>query len=144
MRDNILGKELKRLRKEKNFSQEEVAERLHVIRQTYSHYETGRVQPPVKKLYELAMLYETPITELLNYMDDTGMEEISEEIGVVLSEQEYELLRYSRRLDEKDRKDILRLTKKCGGGKTGIFEKIRSQAMKAGFGYCIVQPVTVR
>ena len=62
------------------------------------------------------MLYETPITELLNYMDDTGMEEISEEIGVVLSEQEYELLRYYRRLDEKDRKDILRLTKKCGGG----------------------------
>lgn len=120
MRGNILGKELKRLRKEKNFSQEEVAERLHVIRQTYSHYETGRVQPPVKKLYELAMLYETPITELLNYMDDTGMEEI----GVVLSEQEYELLRYYRRLDEKDRKDILRLTKKCGGGvKQGALKK---------------------
>ena len=116
MRGNILGKELKRLRKEKNFSQEEVAERLHVIRQTYSHYETGRVQPPVKKLYELAMLYETPITELLNYMDDTGMEEISEEIGVVLSELYYELLPYTRRLDDMHRPENRRLTTQCGGG----------------------------
>lgn len=112
----MLGKELKRLRKARNFSQEDVAERLHVIRQTYSHYETGRVQPPVRKLYDLSVIYGIPMSELLNYMDDSRMEEISEEISVVLSEQEYELLRYYRRLNEKNRKDILMLTKKYGGG----------------------------
>lgn len=67
--DNALGKELKRLRKERNFTQEEIAEHLHITRQTYSHYETGRIQPSVQNLFVLKTLYNVPLSDLLKYMD---------------------------------------------------------------------------
>lgn len=125
MEGNILGNELKRLRKEKKFSQKDVAERLHIIRQTYSHYETGRVQPPVRKLYDLAAIYEIPISVLLCYMDNAQIGEMN----VVLSQQENEMLRYYRRLNKRDREDMLQLIKnRAGGGKTKKRES--SEAMQ--------------
>lgn len=38
-----LEKYLKELRKSYNYSQEYVASQLNITRQTYSHYETGRI-----------------------------------------------------------------------------------------------------
>ena len=37
----MLGENLKKLRKEKGMSQQEVAQRLHVVRQTVSKWESG-------------------------------------------------------------------------------------------------------
>ena len=37
----MLGENLKKLRKEKGMSQQEVAQRLHVVRQTVSKWEQG-------------------------------------------------------------------------------------------------------
>ena len=37
----MLGENLKKLRKEKGMSQQEVAQRLHVVRQTISKWEQG-------------------------------------------------------------------------------------------------------
>ena len=47
MTGNSLGTYLKSLRKSNGYSQEFVASSLNIIRQTYSHYETGRIIPPV-------------------------------------------------------------------------------------------------
>lgn len=49
MTNTSLGSYLKLLRKKHNYSQEFFASKLNIIRQTYSHYETGRIQPPERK-----------------------------------------------------------------------------------------------
>lgn len=56
---------LKELRKSHHYKQDFVAAQLDIIRQTYSHYETGRITPPVKALCKLARLYEVPVESLL-------------------------------------------------------------------------------
>ena len=98
--DNGLGKELKRLRKENRFTQEEIAGRLHITRQTYSHYETGRIKPPIKNLLVLNTLYNVPLSDFLKYMD------INLEHGNLQSMQEEELISYYRKLTGKE-KDVI-------------------------------------
>jgi len=56
---------LKELRKSHHYKQDFVASQLDIIRQTYSHYETGRITPPVKALCKLAQLYEIPVENLI-------------------------------------------------------------------------------
>ncbi|MDE7278083.1 MAG: helix-turn-helix domain-containing protein, partial [Lachnospiraceae bacterium] len=60
-----LEKYLKELRKSYNYSQEYVASQLNITRQTYSHYETGRITPPVDSLYNLSRLYKVPLNSFL-------------------------------------------------------------------------------
>lgn len=64
--DRTLEQYLKELRKSCNYSQEFVASHLNITRQTYSHYETGRITPPVNSLYNLAKLYGVPVENFLN------------------------------------------------------------------------------
>lgn len=59
---------LKELRKSCNYSQEFVASHLNITRQTYSHYETGRVTPPVNSLYNLAKLYGVPVENFMELL----------------------------------------------------------------------------
>ncbi|EOS78609.1 MAG: helix-turn-helix transcriptional regulator [Lachnospiraceae bacterium] len=66
MANNTLEQYLKDLRKSCNYSQEFVASHLNITRQTYSHYETGRVIPPVNSLYNLAKLYGVPVENFLD------------------------------------------------------------------------------
>lgn len=76
MTGNSLGTYLKSLRKSNGYSQEFVASSLNIIRQTYSHYETGRIIPPVDSLYNLAMLYHISSDVLLGYaMEDLSTKE---------------------------------------------------------------------
>ena len=66
MANDTLEQYLKDLRKSCNYSQEFVASHLNITRQTYSHYETGRVTPPVNSLYNLARLYGVPVENFLD------------------------------------------------------------------------------
>lgn len=52
-------------RKEKNMTQEELAEKLNVARQTVSKWETGETVPDVDSLKKLAILLEFSIDEVL-------------------------------------------------------------------------------
>ena len=101
--DNELGKELKRLRKERNISQEEIAEYLHIARQTYSHYETGRIQPPFRSLFALKTFYNIPLSNLLKYMN------IDSESVDIQSVQEEELISYFRKLPEKEQNAVFQM-----------------------------------
>ncbi|MBR6390553.1 MAG: helix-turn-helix domain-containing protein [Lachnospiraceae bacterium] len=56
---------LKYLRESHGYSQEVVADELHIIRQTYSHYECGRIVPPVNTLFGLAAFYDIPAEILI-------------------------------------------------------------------------------
>lgn len=53
------------LRKEKNKTQEELAELLSVSRQTISNWETGNAIPTIDKVIELAKVYNISLDELV-------------------------------------------------------------------------------
>ena len=56
---------LRRLRKEKEYSQEYLAAKLDVTRQTISKWENGTAMPDLKKLVELAELFGVTMDALL-------------------------------------------------------------------------------
>lgn len=60
-----LGENLYNLRKKKNLSQEEVAEKLNVTRQTISKWETGESKPDFDKIIPICNLYDITSDELL-------------------------------------------------------------------------------
>ena len=69
--DNLIS-----LRKLHNLSQEELAEKINVSRQTLSKYETGESLPDIEKCKALAEVFDVSIDDLINYeaasADDLG------------------------------------------------------------------------
>ena len=61
----MFGENLKTLRKQKGFSQEELAARLHVVRQTISKWEKNLSVPDADTLIRLAEILEVPVSEML-------------------------------------------------------------------------------
>lgn len=55
------------LRKMKNYSQEELAERIGVSRQTLSKYETGESLPDIEKCKQLAEVFSVTVDDLISY-----------------------------------------------------------------------------
>ena len=62
----MLSENIKNLRKAKGYSQEVLAERLNVVRQTVSKWENGLSVPDAKMLNRLAELFEVPLDTLVN------------------------------------------------------------------------------
>ena len=61
----MFSENLKALRKQKGFSQEELATRLHVARQTISKWEKNLSVPDADTLIRLAEILEVSVSELL-------------------------------------------------------------------------------
>lgn len=68
----MFGENLITLRKMNHLSQEELAEKLGVSRQTISKYETGDALPDIEKSRILAELFQVSMDDLVNY--DRGTE----------------------------------------------------------------------
>lgn len=66
MRNDQLAKKLKELRTAHGYKQEDIASVLGIVRQTYSHYETGKRSPDSATLYKLAGFYNISIEDLLH------------------------------------------------------------------------------
>jgi putative transcriptional regulator len=62
---NMFSENLKTLRKEKGFSQEQLATRLNVVRQTISKWEKGGSVPDAEMLIQLAEVLEVEVSDLL-------------------------------------------------------------------------------
>lgn len=69
------------LRKQKGMTQEALAFKLGVSRQSVSKWETGECEPDIKKLKELANMFDVSLDYLLNdnYEDEVDEKEQSEE-----------------------------------------------------------------
>ena len=63
MRD--VRKNIKELRQGRGLTQDELAEKLFVSRQTVSNYELGRTRPDIDMLEKLAQVLETELNTLL-------------------------------------------------------------------------------
>ena len=61
----MFGENLKTLRKNKGITQEELAVRLNVVRQTISKWEKGQSVPDAEMLVKLAEFFEVPVSQLL-------------------------------------------------------------------------------
>ena len=61
-KDNLIS-----LRKMNHMSQEELADRLHVSRQTLSKYETGESLPDIEKCKAIADVFDVSMDDLVNY-----------------------------------------------------------------------------
>lgn len=60
------GDNLKTLRKNKNLSQEQLAEKVNVTRQSVSKWETGEAYPEMNNILELCKIFHCKINELVN------------------------------------------------------------------------------
>ncbi|MCG8573767.1 MAG: helix-turn-helix domain-containing protein [Flavobacteriales bacterium] len=61
----MIGENLKRLRKKKGFSQEELASRLDLTRSSYSGYENGVAEPNVETLIKLSEFFGITLDKML-------------------------------------------------------------------------------
>lgn len=114
MSKNPLGSYLKTLRKEQNYTQEYVASYLDIIRQSYSHYETGRTSPSIETLQKLANLYHVPLNAFLNLQLNpaiTPEDSANAKACCDISAEELQLLISFRRLSPQDQEDIITFMK---------------------------------
>lgn len=62
-----LGSRIARLRRERGWTQQELAEKLGIAQQTLAHYEVGRIRVPASTLPLLATLFMTPVDTLVGH-----------------------------------------------------------------------------
>lgn len=79
-----IGKKLKDARMRSGFTQESVAEKVNVSRQTISNWENEKSYPDIISVIELSNLYSISLDELLKG-DEKMMEHLEESINVVKS-----------------------------------------------------------
>lgn len=76
-----LNDKIRSLRKEKGFTQEDVAHRLDMSTSAYGYYEQGKTTPPLAKLRMLAEIYNISISQLTGEPQDT-LEFIAQSVSV--------------------------------------------------------------
>ncbi len=79
-----LGQRLLELRRKRGLSQEEVADKLNVSRQTISKWETDASSPDFDKILPLCSLYEISSNELLTGVKEESMTEGEEDTSTVV------------------------------------------------------------
>ena len=73
-----LGKKILELRKKENLSQEQLAEKMSVTRQTISKWELNETTPDIKQAKELSKLFKISLDELTeNDMTTLVMQKVS-------------------------------------------------------------------
>lgn len=90
----MISENIKRARTEKGIRQEEMAVRLHVVRQTVSKWETGRSVPDAEMLLQIAELLEIPVNRLL---DAEPERETVQSLTEKLAERDAELAKREKR-----------------------------------------------
>lgn len=79
----MFGENLKTLRKQKGYSQEELATRLHVVRQTISKWEKNLSVPDADTLIRIAEIFEVSVSELLgaHIEEDKSIGEVAQQLS---------------------------------------------------------------
>lgn len=83
-----LGKQIKKYRNEKSLSQEVLADKIYVSRQTISNWENDKSYPDVKSLVLLSKVFSVSLDELIK----GDVERMTEQINNSSGQKEYERL----------------------------------------------------
>lgn len=94
-----LGERLKESRQNKGYSQGDVAEHLHISRQSISKWENGNSYPDLDNLVKLSMYYEVSIDELLKENQVLKKKIKENELKI---EENYQKLDFIRGTSDKD------------------------------------------
>ncbi|MBT8245774.1 MAG: helix-turn-helix domain-containing protein [Winogradskyella sp.] len=107
---------IKRIRKQKGYSHEYIAHELDISQVAYSKLEKNDTKLTVERLYKLAEILETPVTELLDVKANNIFHQNNNDKGTFIGNQEVENLYqenkeqnqkiielYEARLQDKDR-----------------------------------------
>ncbi len=129
---NSLPARLKELRKLHGYTQDYVAAALGIVRQTYSHYETGRRIPKYDVLFKISELYSISLDNLMDIVDNQDNDALADkgssdnELSKMLdyfeqpinkqrfrnfSKLEKELLYYFERLPDIEKKELVEIAK---------------------------------
>ena len=96
---------LKKFRKRKKLTQEELAHKIGVIRATYWAYEKGTIMPPYDKLEQLADVFGITIDELMGRETDNS--DISDDLSKLIRKLEKENQVYDGELLDNQTKELL-------------------------------------
>ena len=81
------GSFLKELRKEKNFTQEQVADKLGVSGRTISRWETGAYMPDISLLVDIAEMYDVDVRDIIDgERKDKDMNSEVKEVAVKMAD----------------------------------------------------------
>lgn len=94
----MLNENIKAIRKSKGFSQEELAIKLNVVRQTVSKWEQGLSVPDSSMLIAISEVFETPVSVLLG---ETVSETKSDDLKVISEKLEVINLQLAQRKESK-------------------------------------------
>lgn len=96
---------LRKFRKQKKLTQEELASRIGVIRATYWAYEKGSIMPPYDKLEQIADIFGVSIDELMGR--ETDKSDISEDLSKLIRKLEKENQVYDGELLNDQTRELL-------------------------------------
>lgn len=97
----------KALRKERNLTQEQLAEALHITKQAVSHYERGTREPKNQEMYEsIADYFNVDMNYLIGYSPRTSQ---------LLDDDEYRLISAYRQASDEIKKAAQAVLKIKGG-----------------------------
>lgn len=77
----IFSNNIFKKRKELNYSQEELADKMQVSRQTISNWENGSAYPSLDKAVELAILFDSSIDSLVGKKTETSSKVLRSLVG---------------------------------------------------------------
>jgi transcriptional regulator with XRE-family HTH domain len=100
-----IGKIIKKYREDKNLTQKQIADLIHMHRSNYSRVEAGERELSIEAIQKVATLFGMTIDQLVN--EETIPQEVSLEDKT--SNEQAELI---QQLDEEDKQTILRLIEK--------------------------------
>lgn len=103
----MLSENLKRLRKNKGYSQEQLAVQLNVVRQTVSKWEKGLSVPDAEMLMDIAELFDVPVSDLLGKdIESESKTDVLEVIAIELAKRN-ELMALQQQENKKTKKLIV-------------------------------------
>lgn len=73
-----IGKRIQEIRRQKNLTQEQVAEDLAVSRQAVSKWESGKAIPDIENLMYISNLYDISLDELIKGDDSVGQKIVAD------------------------------------------------------------------
>ena len=76
----MINDNIRKYRKQKGLSQEEMAVRLHVVRQTVSKWENGLSVPDAEVLIHMSTLLDVPVSKLIGVEDSKDIDDLTAEL----------------------------------------------------------------
>jgi transcriptional regulator with XRE-family HTH domain len=83
MENKVFQERLKKLRKERNLSQDEVGIPLNISGRTVGNYESGEREPALDTLIKIADFYGVSADYLLGRTESRGVDSVNEEVSML-------------------------------------------------------------